>query len=383
MPSSPRHAPADDVMQELAASVFHHSAYGMMITALDGSIVAVNQAFCRITGYSASEVVGRNPRLLKSGRQSPAFYRAMWQTIVQDGHWQGEAWNRRKDGSAYAERIAISMVPDASGRPHHYIAVFADITDESEQRRLLEERSHRDPLTGLPNRLLLHERLTRALARARGDGHQVALAFIDLDGFKGVNDSLGHVAGDALLATMAQRLQKALRGSDTLARFGGDEFVAVLPDLQDDALLASLIARLIAAARRPVAVGHQRVQLSASVGVAVFPRDGDTPDLLLRKADQAMYAAKRQRRRQGRTDDRQQAASSAADDSAPSSDAPSGADADSDSTTTSPSGPTSTSIATSAISTAGDGQPPQASAAPPGPSDNRPDHHRGNGGASA
>lgn len=283
-------------MLELAASVFYHSRDGIMITDLDGTILAVNHGFSTITGYQPDEVVGRNPRFLKSGRQGPDFYRAMWDTILRDGHWQGEAWNRRKDGSDYAERITISAVPDAQGRPHHYVAVCADITTASEQRRMLEQRSNFDALTGLPNRLLLQERLNRAIGRARGDGRQVALAFIDLDGFKGVNDSLGHVAGDQLLATMAQRLQKALRVSDTLARFGGDEFVAVLPELKDESLLASLVERLIEAARLPVALEQRQVQLSASVGVAIFPRDGDTPEQLLSKADQAMYAAKRSSR---------------------------------------------------------------------------------------
>ncbi|WP_426194996.1 diguanylate cyclase domain-containing protein [Massilia sp. DWR3-1-1] len=288
-----RHAPGCDCPPDLAASVFYHSRDGIMITSLDGNILAVNQAFTTITGYRADEVVGRNPRLLKSGRQGPQFYRAMWDAIVRDGHWQGEAWNRRKDGSDFAERITIATVPDSAGQPHHYIAVFADITSATEERRLLEQQSNFDALTGLPNRLLLQQRLTRALGRARGAGRQVALAFLDLDGFKEVNDRFGHVAGDNLLVTMAQRLQKALRESDTLARFGGDEFVAVLPDLQDDKLLDSLIGRLLLAARTPFALENRQVQLSASVGVAIFPRDGITPDQLIRKADDAMYAAKR------------------------------------------------------------------------------------------
>ncbi|WP_426113681.1 diguanylate cyclase domain-containing protein [Massilia sp. PWRC2] len=291
MPVSP--AVDADAMQALAASVFYYSRDGIMITSLDGNILAVNDAFSAITGYRADEVLGHNPRLLKSGRQGPAFYRAMWDAIMRDGHWQGEAWNRRKDGSDYAERISISTVPDAAGQPHHYVAVFADITTASQQRQLLEQRSNFDALTGLPNRLLLHERLSRAIARARADGGQVAAAFIDLDGFKAINDELGHAAGDQLLAIIAQRLQKALRMSDTLARFGGDEFVAVLPALQDELLLASLIGRLIDAAHQPVALAQRQVQLSASVGVAVFPRDGDSPEQLLSKADQAMYAAKR------------------------------------------------------------------------------------------
>lgn len=293
MSHSSHPAPPNRAALELAASAFYYSPDGIMITALDGSILAVNQAFSAITGYTADEVVGRNPRLLKSGRQPPSFYRAMWDAIVRDGRWQGEAWNRRKDGSEFAERITITAVPDRAGQPHHYIAVFADVTSVTEQRRLLERNSNFDALTGLPNRLLLQKRLTRALGRASGGGRQVAIAFIDLDGFKGVNDHFGHLAGDELLVTMAQRLQKALRESDTLARFGGDEFVAVLPDLQDEQLRDSLIARLLLAARTPIALRGRQVQLSASVGIACFPRDGTTPEQLIRKADGAMYAAKR------------------------------------------------------------------------------------------
>lgn len=282
--------------QALTASAFEFSRDAIMITGLDGSILAVNAAFTVITGWAEHEVLGRNPRLLKSGRQDSAFYRAMWDTVLRQGWWQGEAWNRRKDGSHFAERITITTVPDQNGQPHHYVAVFADITSASEQRRLLERRSHYDALTGLPNRLLLNERLERALARARGAGDQVALAFIDLDGFKGINDAFGHLAGDQLLTIMADRLQKALRESDTLARFGGDEFVAVIADVHDESMLAALINRLVAAARAPVVLDKHKVQLSASVGVALFPRDGDQAATLLERADAAMYAAKQEGR---------------------------------------------------------------------------------------
>ena len=293
MSSSARPPIQGESMLALAASVFYHSRDGIMITDLDGTILAVNPAFGAITGYTDQEVVGRNPRMFKSGRQDSAFYRAMWDAILHQGHWQGEAWNRRKDGSEFIERITISTAPDAAGRPHHYIAVFADVTSASERQRLLEERGTHDVLTGLPNRLLLQQRLAGMLDGARAQGQQVALAFIDLDGFKAVNDRFGHRAGDALLATMAQRLQHALRASDTLARLGGDEFVAALPDMEDDAVLAALVARMLAAARAPVALEGHAVRLSASIGVARFPRDGSTLEQLIQCADQAMYAAKR------------------------------------------------------------------------------------------
>lgn len=289
--------------RNLAASVFYHSRDAIMITALDGSILGVNAAFCALTGYSEQEVLGRNPRILKSGRQDQAFYTAMWQSISRLGFWQGEAWNRRKDGTLFAERITISTVPDAAGRPHHYIAVFADITGACQQRLLLEQRANHDVLTGLPNRVLLAECLDQVLARARGDGSAVAVAFIDLDGFKTINDSMGHVAGDCLLVTMAQRLRQALRDDDTLARFGGDEFVAVLPDVRDSALLTSLTGRLSAAARMPVPLEGRTICISASIGVALYPDDGTSAAALIERADAAMYAAKRRLRSTQRATD--------------------------------------------------------------------------------
>jgi len=292
MRTVPKHVDPPELSADMAASVFYHSRDAIMITALDGTILGVNAAFSAITGYTAAEARGQNPRLLKSGRQDRAFYVAMWDAVISQGYWQGEAWNRRKDGSLFAERITISTVPDAAGHPHHYIAVFADITGASQQRLLLEERANYDALTGLPNRVLLAERLGQVLAQARAMGKTVAVAFIDLDGFKAINDSMGHVAGDSLLATMAQRLRLALRESDTLARFGGDEFVAVLPDVQDGALLASLTGRMSAAARVPVLLDGRTLCLSASIGVARYPDDGATGAELIGRADAAMYAAK-------------------------------------------------------------------------------------------
>ncbi|MEM8514005.1 diguanylate cyclase (GGDEF)-like protein/PAS domain S-box-containing protein [Massilia sp. MP_M2] len=293
MSTPPTQAVCASTAGELAASVFDHSRDAIMITAPDGAILAVNRAFCTITGYTEDEVRGKNPRILKSGLQDRAFYASMWQAITSKGYWQGEAWNRRKDGTLFAERLTIVGVPGADGKPHHYIAMFADVTGASMQRRRLEERANYDALTGLPNRVLLGERLEQLLACARDTSFGVALAFIDLDGFKQVNDSMGHPAGDRLLASIGQSLRAALRGSDTLARFGGDEFVAVLPDMCDDALLASLLARVADAARAPIVIDGRAICLSASIGVALFPRDGTTPAQLISHADAAMYAAKR------------------------------------------------------------------------------------------
>jgi diguanylate cyclase (GGDEF)-like protein/PAS domain S-box-containing protein len=281
---------------DLAASVFAHTRDGIMITALNGNILAVNRAFTIITGYSENEVIGQNPRILKSGRQGPDFYKVMWESIQLHGFWHGEAWNRRKDGTHFAEDITVTMVPDEEGRPSHYIAVFSDITKVSEKRRWLEQRSYFDTLTGLPNRVLLMERLTKALIETKSSSVPLAVAFIDLDGFKNVNDRLGHAAGDNLLVQTARRLSQALRNSDTLARFGGDEFVAVLPDLKDGTDLPFLMGRMLEECRAPLELENTIVKISASIGVAVFPSDATSPEELLRAADAAMYVAKREGR---------------------------------------------------------------------------------------
>lgn len=280
----------------LAASVFYHTHHGVMITALDGRILAVNSAFTTITGYSEEEVLGQNPRILKSGRQEPDFYKAMWKAITSNGFWRGEAWNKRKDGSHFAEDITVSMVPNEQGEPSHYVAVFNDITAASERRSWLEKRSYFDALTGLPNRTLLMERLTKAIDASKKSKVDVAVAFIDLDGFKQVNDKFGHEAGDQLLVQASERLAAALRKSDTLSRFGGDEFVAVLPDVTDGIVLSELMKRVLAASRVAVNINGTEVRISASIGVAFFPSDAVTPEGLLRVADTAMYVAKREGR---------------------------------------------------------------------------------------
>lgn len=285
----------------LAASVFAHTRNGVMITALDGSILAVNPAFTVITGYSEDEVIGKNPRILKSGRQGADFYKAMWESIQVHGFWHGEAWNRRKDGTHFAEDITVTMVPDEHGQSSHYIAVFSDITKLSERRRWLEKRSYFDTLTGLPNRVLLMERLAKAIAEANDSGVPLAVVFIDLDGFKEVNDKFGHAAGDNLLVQTAGRFAQALRASDTLARFGGDEFIAILPDLADSTVLPVLMQRLLDASGLPLELEGAPAKISASIGIAFFPSDASSPEELLAAADAAMYVAKREGRNCYRT----------------------------------------------------------------------------------
>ena len=280
------------VRLQLAASVFTHAREGIIITDADGTIVDVNDIFTDITGYSREEVIGRNPRMFASGRQPAELYAAMWKALAEKGHWYGELWNRRKDGEMYAEMINIGTVRDDSGAIRNYVALITDITKSKEHQKQLEHAAHYDALTGLPNRVLFGDRLQQALTQTRRRGKQLAVAYLDLDGFKAVNDNHGHDVGDELLIAVAQRMKTALREGDTLGRVGGDEFVAVMADLEHPQDCEPVLTRLLQAAADPVTVGKAALHVSASIGVTLYPRDGVDPDQLLRRADQAMYLAK-------------------------------------------------------------------------------------------
>jgi diguanylate cyclase (GGDEF)-like protein/PAS domain S-box-containing protein len=277
---------------KLAASVFSNAREGIMITDALGNIVDVNETFSRITGYSRAEALGQNPRMLKSGRQPAEYYASMWQGLRVKGHWYGEVWNRRKNGEVYAEMINISAVRDGNGQTLHYVALFTDITALKTHQQQLEHIAHYDALTNLPNRVLLADRLQQAMAQSQRRGKQLAVAYLDLDGFKAINDHYGHDIGDELLITVAQRMNSALRDGDTLARIGGDEFVAVLADLDRPENTELVLSRLLLAAADPVTAGQAVLRISASIGVTIFPHDGSSPDQLIRHADQAMYLAK-------------------------------------------------------------------------------------------
>ena len=277
----------------LAASVFTHAREGIMITTVDGDIIDVNAAFTLITGYPREEVLGQNPRILKSGRQSTAYYSAMWSDLRQKGHWYGELWNKRKSGEVYAQMQTISAVCDAQGKQLRFVTLFSDITSLKVHQSELEQIAHFDALTRLPNRVLLADRLRQGLSQALRRGQLLAVAYLDLDGFKHINDTHGHDAGDHLLVGLADRMQQVLREGDTLARIGGDEFVAVLVDLDDMADCVPMLNRLLAAAAQPVLAGDLTLQVSASLGVTFYPQAQDIDaDTLLRQADQAMYQAK-------------------------------------------------------------------------------------------
>ncbi len=276
----------------LAASVFTHAREGILITDPEGSIVDVNDAFCRITGYAREEMLGRSPATLKSGRQGREFYAAMWRRLAEHGHWSGELWNRRKDGTEYAEHLTISAVRDEAGNTRHYVGLFSDITAQKTHEYELERVAHHDALTGLPNRALLADRMGLAMAHSRRTGETLAVCLLDLDGFKPVNDRLGHKAGDRLLQEIALRLLGCIREEDTAARLGGDEFVLLLGGFREERAYEDILRRLGAAIARPVRIDGESVQVSASIGVTLYPFDPADADQLLRHADQAMYQAK-------------------------------------------------------------------------------------------
>jgi diguanylate cyclase (GGDEF)-like protein/PAS domain S-box-containing protein len=277
----------------LAASVFTYAREGIMITAPDGAILEINDAFSRITGYSRQEVQGRNPRILNSGRQPREFYAGMWHDLIVHGYWSGEVWNKRKSGEIFPEMLTISAVRGADGEVQRYVALFSDISSLKRHEQQLEYIAHFDALTGLPNRILLADRLHQSMVQASRRGQLLAVAYLDLDGFKAINDRHGHDAGDQLLTALSGRMKLALREGDTIARLGGDEFVAVLLDLPDAESSVPMLARLLEAAAEPVPIGELPFQVSASIGVTFYPQAEEVDaDQLLRQADQAMYQAK-------------------------------------------------------------------------------------------
>jgi len=276
----------------LSSRVFSDTHEGITITDSNKLIVDVNPAFCAITGYSREEVIGKNPRILSSGKQGPEFYKEMWQEIYEHGYWHGEIWNRKKSGEVYAESLTISVLKDETGQEVNYVGVFTDITKSKQQQEQLSRIAHYDLLTDLPNRVLLADRVTQAMLQCRRHEKSLAVVFLDLDGFKAVNDSYGHDVGDELLIALSVRMKEALREGDTLARIGGDEFVAVLTDLITVEDCEPVLERLLLAASEQITIGEVVLSISASIGVTFYPQDKVDADQLMRHADQAMYAAK-------------------------------------------------------------------------------------------
>ena len=278
------------------AAIAFESQSGMMVTDPHGLILRVNQAFTRLTGYSAEEAVGQTPNLLSSGRHPPEFYKQMWDTITCKGYWQGQIWNRRKNGRIYAEWLTITAVTGGDGQISHYVSTFSDITQSSEADARIHRLVHYDALTELPNRRLLQDRLAQALATTTRHELFGAILFLDLDNFKTVNDTRGHDIGDQLLVEVTQRLLQGVRESDTVARLGGDEFVVLLEELGRDADEAAALAKQIgeklgAAISQPILINGHEVHCTASIGVGLFHLR-ETVEELLKHGDLAMYHAK-------------------------------------------------------------------------------------------
>jgi diguanylate cyclase (GGDEF)-like protein/PAS domain S-box-containing protein len=277
----------------LAASVFTHALEGIVITDAANRVIDVNKKFTDITGYSREEVVGQAPRFFQADRHPPEFYSAMWQIIKSSGQWAGEILSRRKNSEKYVVGITISAVKDAVGKVSHYVALFSDITLQRDHQCQLEEMAHFDALTKLPNRALFADRLNQAMLQCQRRHNSLAVIFMDLDGFKDINDTYGHAVGDELLIIVSHRMSDTLREVDTLARIGGDEFVAVLNDLINAEDYKMALERLLRAASDPISVGDAILKVSVSIGVAIYPQDDADADILIRHADQAMYIAKK------------------------------------------------------------------------------------------
>ncbi|MDX8391141.1 MAG: EAL domain-containing protein [Mariprofundaceae bacterium] len=276
----------------LASTVFIHAGEGIMITDKNSVIKSVNPCFEEITGYQAAEVIGKTPQVISSGRQSAEFYQQMWRCLVETGEWEDEIYNKRKNGEIYPEWLRIVAIKDAANEITHYIGRFSDISVRESARQRLYHMAHYDAVTGLPNRVMLRDVLGHELLNARRNGTKIAVFFMDLDHFKDVNDSLGHAAGDELLKEVSQRLLSCKRENDLVCRQGGDEFASVLVDIKHPEDAAIVAQRMLATLKKPVVLGEDDVTVSASIGIAIYPDDGDSEELLTRNADAAMYHAK-------------------------------------------------------------------------------------------
>ncbi|MGB4062255.1 MAG: EAL domain-containing protein [Azonexus sp.] len=281
-----------EAQMQLLASAVQYSGEAILITDVHNNIITVNPAFTRLTGYSAEEAAGRNPRFLSAGRTTPEEYARMWEDITGNGFWQGEIWDRRKDGGIYPKWISISVIRDDEGKILYHIAHFTDVSTERATEERLHHIAHHDVLTGLLNRLSLKGRMDQALASARRDGARVAVMFIDLDRFKVINDTLGHHIGDELLIEVAKRLRESVRDSDVVARLGGDEFVIMLSGVDHTSSVALVAEKLVASVGVSCQIGGFDLYTSPSIGIAIFPTDGCDGETLMKNADAAMYHAK-------------------------------------------------------------------------------------------
>ncbi|MDK9720783.1 MAG: EAL domain-containing protein [Rhodospirillales bacterium] len=276
----------------LAHKVIEASLDGIIITDSEGLIEAINPAFTTLTGYLAEEVIGQKPGMLRSGRHDAEFYRQMWNSILTKGHWQGEVWNRRKNGDIFPEWLTITRIQDTDGGSIKYAGIFSDITERKKAEERIRNLAYFDVLTGLPNRRLFNDRLAMAINSARRHHQRLAILFLDLDLFKRINDTLGHSVGDRVLEEMAARLKLCMRDSDTVSRMGGDEFTILMSEIADVEDAVRLARRVVDGISQPFLVEDRELFVTTSIGISVFPEDGDSPEVLVKNADIAMYRAK-------------------------------------------------------------------------------------------
>lgn len=276
----------------LHAQVYNATTDGIIITNNSGRIVDVNHSFSDITGYTREEALGQNPSMLSSGEQDKTFYKNMWSEILRTGRWQGEIHNRKKDGGLFIEWLRISAVKDSEGKTIRYVGVISDITSKKQTEQELHRNAHHDVLTGLPNRLSLDQLLQQEINHSDRDGTELALLYIDLDRFKPINDSYGHLTGDIVLKTVAQRLGSVIRKADNIARYGGDEFIALLSGITNRHTIEEVIARMQSELRKPIEADGRQHVIGASIGIAIYPTDTEDAIQLIMKADEAMYQAK-------------------------------------------------------------------------------------------
>lgn len=276
----------------LHAKVMESSTNGVVITDTDSHIVAINKGFTDLTGYTRDEVLGQTPAIIASGRHDEDYYRGMWQELVQKDYWEGEIWNRHKNGELFPEWLAISAIRNSEGVRTHYIGIFSLLSEHLSTAARLRELASSDPLTGLINRNLLYDRAGQALAHSHRTGSKTAFLFLDLDGFKPINDTLGHAAGDSVLKTTAKRLKVCVRESDTVARFGGDEFMVLLPELKSVDEAEAIAEKIRAAVAQPITINGKDCRIGVSIGISLYPDDGMSVEDLITYADQAMYRAK-------------------------------------------------------------------------------------------
>ena len=281
-----------DEQLALAASGFSASAEGILITDANQKIISVNPALELITGFNSDDVIGQTPSMFNSGRHDKEYFEGMWQQVKNQGFWRGEIWNRRKNGEIFPEWLTITAVSNNESEITNYIGSFFDISERKKQQDHIEFLAHHDALTSLPNRTLMDDRLRQAIAKSRRNHDHTAVLFVDLDRFKVINDSLGHDFGDRLLACIAQRLPEVLRETETVSRLGGDEFVIIIPHLVDISKVALIAQKIVDSISRPIEIDQRTLHITPSIGISIYPDDGEDPATLLRNADTAMYHAK-------------------------------------------------------------------------------------------